>query len=114
MRDYMPGPHRAFLQHVESIANIRTYAEATPVSQVTEAFNLAIDELKNLRDIHIGIVTRYITIPAKQQSARNTDLNLAVASSKSSDEKELYGTGGTQLLPFLKQSRDETRDTLIV
>lgn len=108
----MPGPHRAFLQHIESIANIRTYAETTPISKVPEAFNLAIDELKNFRDIHIGIVTRYVTIPAKLHSPRNVELNLAVASSKS-EEKELRRTGGTQLLPFLKQSRDETRDTMI-
>lgn len=113
MQDYMPSPHRAFLQHIESIANIKTYAETTNISKVTEAFNLAINELKNFRNIHIGIVTRYITIPAKLHSPRNTGLNLAVASSKT-EEKELHGTGGTQLLPFLKQSRDETRDTMII
>ncbi|KUJ22923.1 Indoleamine 2,3-dioxygenase [Mollisia scopiformis] len=114
MRKYMPGKHREFLQHIESVSNIRSYAETTSDNQVTEAYNRAVEELKKFRDVHIGIVTRYIINPARQHSpAANAGLNLAVASANPSSTKELHGTGGTQLLPFLKQSRDETRDTRI-
>ncbi|KAE8444203.1 hypothetical protein EG329_000800 [Mollisiaceae sp. DMI_Dod_QoI] len=114
MRRYMPGKHRDFLKHIESIANIRSYAESTSDSEVTEAYNVAVEELKKFRDIHIGIVTRYIIIPSKQHSSTgNSGLNLAVASANPASTRELHGTGGTQLLPFLKQSRDETRDTRI-
>ncbi len=110
----MPGKHRDFLQYIESIANIRSYAESTSDSEVTEAYNVAVEELKKFRDIHIGIVTRYIIIPSKQHSSTgNAGLNLAVASANPASTRELHGTGGTQLLPFLKQSRDETRDTRI-
>jgi indoleamine 2,3-dioxygenase len=42
----------------------------------------------------------------------NLGMNLAVASTKGEMEDHAYrGTGGTQLLPFLNQSREETRAT---
>lgn len=114
MRRYMPGKHADFLRKIEKVANIRGYAESTSESKVTEAYNLAVEELKKFRDIHIGIVTRYIITPAKRHApSENAGLNLAVASANPTSTKELHGTGGTQLLPFLKQSRDETRDTRI-
>lgn len=111
----MPGKHRAFLEHLESVSNIKSFAESTSDSDVTDAYNTAVDELRKFRDIHIGIVTRYIIIPAKARNppAPNAGINLAVASAGSGNDKELHGTGGTHLLPFLKQSRDETRDTRI-
>ncbi|CZR51348.1 probable indoleamine 2,3-dioxygenase family protein [Phialocephala subalpina] len=114
MRRYMPGKHADFLRKIEEIANIRGYAESTSDSEVTEAYNLAVEELKKFRDIHIGIVTRYIITPSKQHApSEHAGLNLAVASANPTSAKDLHGTGGTQLLPFLKQSRDETRDTRI-
>lgn len=111
----MPGKHREFLQHLESVANIKGYAETTSDNEVTDAYNVAVEELKKFRDIHIGIVTRYIIIPAKQCSppSTNAGINLAVASANPASTQELHGTGGTHLLPFLKQSRNETRDTRI-
>lgn len=115
MRKYMPGKHRKFLDHLESVANIKGYAESTSDSDVTDAYNVAVGELKKFRDIHIGIVTKYIIIPSKQRSppAPNAGINLAVASANPTSTQELHGTGGTHLLPFLKQSRDETRDARI-
>jgi indoleamine 2,3-dioxygenase len=111
MRTYMPGPHRAFLEHVESVSNIRQYASTDAEVQV--AYNAAVDELSRFRDIHIQIVTRYIINPSKKQGvAKNAGMNLAVASTNGSI-KSLHGTGGTALLPFLKQSRDETKETVL-
>jgi indoleamine 2,3-dioxygenase len=113
MRNYMPGPHRQFLQHVESISNIREYADTCSDGYVGQAYNAAIKELSMFRDIHIQIVTRYIITPSKQQvPPSTTGMNLAIASTNS-DTKGLHGTGGTQLLPFLKQSRDETKNTAL-
>ena len=111
----MPGPHSRFLQHIESKANIRSYVERTSDSELTAAYNLAVDELKKFRDIHIQIVTRYIIRPSRQRSqSGNKGLNIAVASSKLTETEELQGTGGTELLPFLKRSRDETKGASLV
>ncbi|KAF2709369.1 Indoleamine 2,3-dioxygenase [Pleomassaria siparia CBS 279.74] len=109
MRNYMPGPHRAFLQHVESVSNIRNYAATN--TEVAIAYNAAVEELSHFRDIHIQIVTRYIINPSRKQGpVKNAGMNLAVASTHSKT-KSLHGTGGTALIPFLKQSRDETKAT---
>ncbi|KAK7992431.1 Indoleamine 2-3-dioxygenase [Apiospora saccharicola] len=94
------------------------------------AYVKATEVLGTLRNKHIQIVTRYIILPA-QRAAREmmekqindegveapTKQNLATSSAVKSaaksqggaaEEPELRGTGGTTLIPFLKQSRDET------
>jgi indoleamine 2,3-dioxygenase len=117
MRNYMPGPHRDFLNHISSLSNIRPYIENCTVPEVVEAYNFAVAELARFRDIHIGIITSYIIIPSKRYSPTgNPGLNLAVATAKSvttNGTKGLHGTGGTDLLPFLKQSRDETKEARV-
>ena len=127
MREYMPGQHRRFLALVEKNANIREYALSEQASNaVKDAYDRTVTALSKFRDIHIQIVTRYIITPSKLPPAahvlRKTGVNLASASSEvaqkavisdDSEKKEpaqLYGTGGTDLIPFLKQTRDETRE----
>ncbi len=114
MRNYMPRSHRTFLQRVEAMASIRDFAaDQTSVPELGEVYNFAVNELRKFRDIHIQIITRYIIRPSKQYAPKeDTGRNLAVAS-YTTPEKELHGTGGTQLLPFLRQSRDETKNTAL-
>lgn len=119
----MPGPHRRFLEHIASIANIRGYALNSPASSsVHQAYNAVVMALGNFRDKHIQIVTRYVITPASQpvsSEAKNqtTRINLASATSSfisnspstTKQDKIFYGTGGTDLIPFLKATRDETK-----
>ncbi len=110
----MPGPHRSFLNYISSITNIRHYVSSTTIPEITEAYNLAVEELGKFRDIHIRIITRYIINPSKKyHPAGNQGLNLAVATAGSGDKAGAKGTGGTDLLPFLRQSRDETKETAL-
>lgn len=113
MRSYMPGPHRDFLDHMDKISNIREYVMNSAAGpEVLDAYNLAVLRLKEFRDVHIQIVTKYIIIPSrKMPMSVGGGLNLAVASTN--DKSKLKGTGGTDLIPFLKQSRDETGATRI-
>lgn len=106
----MPGSHRSFLQHIESVANIRDYINTSACTdELTAAYNLAVSRLAAFRDIHIQIVTRYIILPSrKAPPTEASGLNLAVASTNKKSADGLSGTGGTELIPFLKQSRDET------
>lgn len=115
MRKYMPAGHRHFLEHIETVANIREYVQKSASGEeVAAAYNLAVSRLGSLRDIHLRIVARYIIGPSrKPTNAATAGLNLAVASTKQKSLEGLPGTGGTELMPFLKQVRDETKDTAL-
>jgi indoleamine 2,3-dioxygenase len=93
--------------------SIREYCNSSPIPELIDAYNFAVKELAAFRDIHIQIVTRYIIRPARMQHPQkpNAGLNLALASNGL--EKGLHGTGGTELLPFLRGSRDETRNATL-
>jgi indoleamine 2,3-dioxygenase len=107
----MPRGHRLFIEQIESDANIRNYVEHLSAEEITTAYNMAVSRLTAFRDIHIQIVARYIIGPSRQPLQRiNDGMNIAVASSNRSSMVGLSGTGGTELMPFLKQSRDETRE----
>ena len=112
VRDYMPGPHRRFLTHITRMGSIRELALIAPVTKEQErlrdAYTAATEALSKFRNKHIQIVTRYIILPSRQ-SFKGGRQNLASSSTQKSGQ-ELTGTGGTTLVPFLKQSRDETSD----
>ncbi|KAK4236846.1 hypothetical protein C8A03DRAFT_16544 [Achaetomium macrosporum] len=135
VRGYMPEPHRRFLGFVaerypggtrKGVSELLAVGEGEGgrLSQqqlaLRKAFQTATKALAEFRNKHLQLVTRYIIVPSRQPSG-NRGVNLATVSSKlrSSSEMEgrhgtaeargeLTGTGGTALLPFLKQSRDET------
>ena len=121
MRRYMPGPHAQFLNDVSCVANIREYVEDHPEDpQLCLAYDACLAMLSNFRDKHIAIVTRYIITPSKQVRARSRSrspeatrqrMNLAIASRKNQQNQK--GTGGTALIPFLKQARDETGEPAV-
>lgn len=132
MRRYMPSGHAAFLAHLMTEPSLRDFVIKQPVgSPVTTAYNAAVTQFGLFRDIHIQIVTRYIILPSKsprKELSAEAGVNLATASlvqtSVSVEERvtkdgggitlELHGTGGTALIPFLKQTRDETNDAAMV
>jgi indoleamine 2,3-dioxygenase len=126
MQDYMPGPHRRFLHDVTSAANIRSYVESHRDNRaLTLAFDACLAMLRALRDKHIQLVSRYIIVKSREARSpsgvaagdghrsapsQTLPLNLATASKGG---KAARGTGGTALIPFLKQARDETGEPAI-
>ena len=130
MRSYMPGPHRRFLQHVSSVANIRDYVETHKSHRsLSIAYDACLAMVRALRDKHIQMVSRYIIVKSRESrshsrslSPRNAPnppqlLNLAHTHKPLKNDKsgtlKLRGTGGTSLIPFLKQARDETGEPAI-
>lgn len=126
MRKYMPGPHRQFLEDVTMVANIRDYVEAhTNNHELTLAYDACLAMLRAFRDKHINIVSRYIIIKSRESrslsrskspEATRRKVDIATASRKDktkAGKKKLKGTGGTALIPFLKQARDETGEPAI-
>ncbi|TLD37080.1 putative indoleamine 2-3-dioxygenase family protein [Venturia nashicola] len=132
MRRYMPSGHAAFLAHLMTQPSLRDFVIKQPVDNpVTTAYNAAVTQFGLFREIHIQIVTRYIILPSKNPRTKlstEASVNLATASlvktSVSVEDMgtkdgggitlELHGTGGTALIPFLKQTRDETNDAAMV
>lgn len=125
MRTYMPGPHRRFLEHVASVANIREYVDAHRSNRaLCTAFDACLAMLRAFRDKHIQMVSRYIILKSRESKSHERSpsdrkpsgrLNLATSSVGVADsrKKKLRGTGGTALIPFLKQARDETGEPAI-
>jgi indoleamine 2,3-dioxygenase len=119
MRNYMPAPHKRFLETLSALSNIRSYVTSSQAeSPLKEAYNAAVLTLSSFRDAHIQIVSRYIimparsTVPVDQRTADKVNLATASAQIKGLSETNptgLYGTGGTSLIPFLKQTRDATK-----
>lgn len=113
MRAYMPQKHREFLSKVGEITRIREYVleKGSDTPGLVLAYDACLSMLKLFRDKHIRIVTRYVIIPAKLApgvvSATGKRPDMAKDNHNGTTAK---GTGGTSLLPFLKQCRDETGD----
>lgn len=118
MRAYMPGPHRRFLEHIDSIANIRSFVESRSDPALRLAYDACLSMLRAMRDKHIQIVSRYIIVQARgarreTQTQTNQPATQNLATAAPPDSKKLRGTGGTALIPFLKQARDETGEPAI-
>lgn len=113
MRQYMPGPHQDFLERLGEMSNIREYVleHEHEHPELVLAYDACLAMLKSFRDKHIQIVTRYIVLQARSASkmGSTSTLRLGLAKKKKAGTEE-KGTGGTSLLPFLKQCRDETGD----
>ncbi|KZL79265.1 indoleamine -dioxygenase, partial [Colletotrichum incanum] len=86
MREYIPRSHRRFLSLFSDLPNLRDL----------EAYRQATRSLTRLRTKYLSIVARYIILP------------LRPTSQQPNNQEELYGTGATLLIPFLKQARDKT------
>lgn len=112
----MPGPHRRFLEELSARASVRPFILESPVQQPKDAYNAAVNELKAFRDTHIQMVTRYIVMASRQPNPTEQGkgrMNLATASSHAKEagtKTKLAGTGGTDLIPFLKKTRDTVQD----
>lgn len=124
MRKYMPGPHRRFLEHVTLCANIRDFVEAhTNNRELCLAYDACLAMLRAFRDKHLNIVARYVVLKSRESRSRSRSpeavrqkQNIATSTTglgKTGGNKKYKGTGGTALIPFLKQARDETGEPAI-
>ena len=132
MRQYMPGPHRRFLQAVEGVSNIREYVDLNRRDRaLCVAYDACLAMLRALRDKHIQMVSRYIIVksresrsasrsrgqtrpdPAPTRGSGIASIRYGRPEDREKPKKKMRGTGGTALIPFLKQARDETGEPAI-
>ncbi|KAI0455797.1 Indoleamine 2,3-dioxygenase [Xylaria acuta] len=115
VRLYMPGPHRKFLASVSRMDKIQDFVHSAPRSpahqRLLQSYQDATKAFGDFRQAHINMVTRYIIVPSRKPNPfASSAINLSIASldSNKGPKKELTGTGGTDLIPFLKSARDDT------
>ncbi|NWR78884.1 I23O2 dioxygenase, partial [Centropus unirufus] len=106
MRDYMPKPHRAFVEEICRAPSLKQHVLSSGDARLCKAFNQCISALADFRSYHIAIVTKYITTAAAKARA-----GPSVAKPPSALEGK--GTGGSHIFSFLKSIRDTTREGMI-
>ncbi|KAL0955029.1 hypothetical protein HGRIS_003949 [Hohenbuehelia grisea] len=112
MQSYMPRHHRAFLDALAAYPHpLREFVQQTEDPELLEAYNAAVLSLKEFRDSHMIIATLYIISPARR--AAKAKAAAAAAAADAPEEPPLKGTGGTDLVKFLKDTRDRTRESMI-
>lgn len=113
MRDLMPRKHREFLSALEERASIRDYVMRKRAEnsnkEIVKVYDDAVHALTTFRDAHIRMATKYIAKASKEPSRPGTPANLQEHAEDTEGREAARGTGGQPFLPFLKQSRDETK-----
>lgn len=105
MQRYMPSKHRSFLDHLAANPRpLREFVISAGNAGLEEVYNAAVIALKDFRDGHMIIATLYISGPARR-AAQRADVT--------SGNCVLKGTGGTDLVKFLKDTRNRTIEAII-
>jgi indoleamine 2,3-dioxygenase len=138
MQLYMPRHHRAFLNHLSNNPRpLRDLVFTASTSETNkadgaallEAYNAAVLALKEFRDAHMIIVTLYIIGPSRRARGSTSSAHPGphedatvepqghgkehVSEKRGTHQAPLKGTGGTDLIQFLKSVRDQTKGALM-
>uniref|UniRef100_A0A672UGC5 Indoleamine 2,3-dioxygenase 2 n=1 Tax=Strigops habroptila TaxID=2489341 RepID=A0A672UGC5_STRHB len=115
MRDYMPPPHRAFVEEIRRAPSLKQHVLSSRDTRLHKAFNQCVSALADFRSYHITVVTKYITIAATKAKAGQAEPGGKSGSSmgKPPSALEAKGTGGSHIFSFLKSIRDTTREGMI-
>lgn len=140
MSHYMPGHHRAFLRHLESLHHPNPSTPNAPVlpslrklakhhpAELGPAYDGAVAAMKRFRDQHMRLATVFIVQQARREPARESVHwpEWEAKRLKKEAEKEerrrlgkgekreaIAGTGGTDLVTFLKRCRERTVEALL-
>ncbi|BGP19060.1 hypothetical protein JCM10213_009230 [Rhodosporidiobolus nylandii] len=137
MMHYMPGHHRSFLRHLSSLHLPNPAAPSAPVlpslrdlaqrhpAELADAYDTAVSAMKRFRDTHIRLATFFIVQQARREPTRDSPHWAGWEAKRVQKEREeaekrargeevkqeaIAGTGGTDLVTFLKRCRDRTNE----
>lgn len=113
MYAYMPSEHRRFLEAVTEMPSLREFVDSNPEHrQLVDTYNGVLEQLSSWRSKHIGVVTTHIITPSRheQPKEKRPEPDEVTDGLSVKDESSLKGTGGSALIPFLKQAKAETLD----
>ena len=122
MQSYMPRNHQIFLDHLKANPRpLRDFVKSNSDHGLVEAYNRAVLALKEFRDAHMIIATLYILGPARraaklasQYAGKSPHIKQPGPSELEPNERKVRkGTGGTDLVKFLKDTRTRTTNTVL-
>lgn len=106
MREYMPPAHRNFLSSLESAPPVREFVISRRNEDLKKAYNECVNGLVSIRMFHLSIVDTYIVKPSKQKP-------MGGHKSEEPSNTENRGTGGTDVMNFLRSVKDTTKKALL-
>ncbi|TKS85743.1 Indoleamine 2,3-dioxygenase 2 [Collichthys lucidus] len=108
MRDYMLPAHHQLIQTLCVCPSLRDFILSHSSSDLCQAYNSCVSALVDFRNFHLNSVTKYIIVPGNHARAVGCPLR-GVGSALNNT-----GTGGSNLMGFLRSVRDTTRKTMIL
>lgn len=128
MSAYMPAFHRSFLHHLASL-HIPTATNPSPIpslrtltvlhpAELQVSYDRAVKSMKLFRDEHMRLATVFIVSQARREPGRDTVFWAGWDEKRRSrvaaaEREKMKGTGGTDLVTFLKLCRDRTTEAFI-
>lgn len=119
MQIYMPRNHRLFLDHLKANSrSLRSFVLTSKDEELTKVYNQAVMALKEFRDSHMVITTLYVIGPARRAAKAREGIEGVPACNNPSvvgtfTDGPLKGTGGTELVQFLKDTRTRTIEAFV-
>jgi indoleamine 2,3-dioxygenase len=117
MQKYMPKNHRMFLDYLKSNPHpLREFVMNAGDEKLLAAYNRAVLSLKNFRDAHMIIATLYILGPARRAAklaAAASQATVLESGEAGTVPAQVKGTGGSDLVVFLKETRQRTQETVL-
>lgn len=114
MRSYMPPAHRKLIKDISVQPSLKGFVQQQASEHLTQAFHNCVAKLLDLRNYHISVVSRFITVPAaRARLIRNQAFEVEELIRKAPAGLEERGTGGSSIMMFLKKVRNETKDAFL-
>ena len=107
--NYMPGKHKEFILFVRENVHILDYINMIKSDDLMEAYDDVIKTITKFRDLHYGLVFRYIVKMVYDDIIKEG----GEVPSLEELEATLDGSGGTKLRNFLKGAIRDTSDNMI-
>uniref|UniRef100_A0A3Q2DES3 Indoleamine 2,3-dioxygenase 2-like n=1 Tax=Cyprinodon variegatus TaxID=28743 RepID=A0A3Q2DES3_CYPVA len=108
MRDYMPPAHRQLIETLSVCPSLRDFITTCSSSDLCQAYNSCVSALVDLRSYHLNTVAKYVIVPGNHARSMGCPLR-GVGTALNST-----GTGGSNLMVFLKSVRNTTQRALIL
>ncbi|MEQ2219303.1 hypothetical protein XENOCAPTIV_015644, partial [Xenoophorus captivus] len=108
MRDYMPPAHRHLIETLSVCPSLRDFIMTCSSSDLCQGYNSCVSALVDLRSYHLNTVAKYVIVPGNRARSMGCPLR-GVGTALNTT-----GTGGSNLMVFLKSVRNTTQKAMIL